>query len=152
AILAAFTLARPLSTRPRVTVLCLATVVSTLGVLSWRQTSIWRDSISLWTRASELDPRNDVATYNLAVSLAEAGRDDEAIARYEQTLVLLPDHAPARRNLDILLANRAERQAAELATRNRLDEAIAKYEEALRIDPTRIRARARRGIALSRQE
>jgi tetratricopeptide (TPR) repeat protein len=152
AIFAAFTLVRPLSMRPRVTLLGLATVVSTLAVLSWRQTAIWHDSISLWSRASELDSRNDLATYNLAVSLADAGRDDEALARYEQTLVLVPDHAPARRNRDILLANRAERQAAELATLNRLDEAIAKYEEALQIDPTRMRARAKRGIALARRE
>ena len=65
--------------------------VATLAALTWRQTGYWRDSMTLWTRAVEVDPRNDVALYNLGAALAEAGRRDEAIARYEQALAIVPD-------------------------------------------------------------
>lgn len=150
AMLVAFAMARAFSVRRDVTGICLTTMLLTLAVLSWRQTYIWHDSISLWTRAATLNPRNDVATYNLGVALGDAGREDEAIARYEETLVLVPDHALARRNRDILVANRAEHEAAELASLNRFQDAIARYEEALQLDPTRVHARAGRGIALSR--
>lgn len=77
-----------------------------LGVATWRQAAWWRDSVVLWTRAAELDPLNDIATYNLAIALAEAGREDEAIARYEQTLRLVPDHDFARHNLNLIRATR----------------------------------------------
>jgi tetratricopeptide (TPR) repeat protein len=77
-----------------------------LGVLTWRGSLWWHDSIALWTRALEFDARNDVATYNLAVALEADGRRDEAIGRYEQTLALIPDHEPARRALVNLRADR----------------------------------------------
>ena len=77
-----------------------------LSVLTWQGTRWWHDSIALWTRALEFDARNDIATYNLAVALQADGRRDEAIARYEQTLALIPDHEPARRALVNLRINR----------------------------------------------
>ena len=64
--------------------------VVTLAALTWRQTGYWRDSTTLWTRAVEVDSRNDVALYNLGAALSEAGRRDEAIARYEQVLAIVP--------------------------------------------------------------
>ena len=74
----------------------LAALVIALCVLTWQQTRWWHDSVALWTRVAELDPRNDIATYNLAIALADAG-DAEAIARYEQTLRIVPDQALAPR-------------------------------------------------------
>ena len=44
-----------------------------------RSTAHWRDSLTLWTRAVTLDADNDVARYNLALALIDAGRRDEAI-------------------------------------------------------------------------
>jgi len=92
-----------------------------LAAASWRQTKWWHDSIALWTRAIDLDPRNDIATYNLAVAFAEAGHDDEAIARYEQTLQLVPDQTLAREHLLMLRAKRG----IALLRRGRFDEAAA---------------------------
>jgi tetratricopeptide (TPR) repeat protein len=77
-----------------------------LGGLTWRGVHWWHDSITLWTRALEFDTRNDIATYNLAVALQADGRRDDAIARYEQTLALIPDHEPARQALVNLRADR----------------------------------------------
>ena len=126
------------------------TVVAVLCGLTWRQTQSWHDSIALWTRAADLHPRNDVATYNLAIALADAGREEEAIDRYEQTLRIVPDQTLARSNLNALLARRAEREGDRLADAGRLDEAERAYARALAADAARLHARAARGIVLSR--
>ena len=122
-----------------------------LGAATWRQATWWHDSITLWTRAADLDPQNDIATYNLGVALAEAGRDEEAIGRYEQTLRLVPDHEVARRNLNLIRAARSEREGDRSAQAGDLDAAITHYAEALALDPSRRHARAARGIALVRR-
>ena len=122
--------------------------VATLGVLTWNQTLYWNSSTTLWTRAVELDPRNDVASYNLAIALADAGRDDEAIGWYERTLALVPDHDLARRNLAILHAADAERNADRLAAAGHASEASDEYARALALDPKRSHARAARGMLM----
>ena len=137
--------------RGRIALATAAVILAALAMLTGRQIRYWRDSIALWTRAVEIDPRNDVATYNLAVALAAAGRDDEAIARYEQTIAVVPDHDLARRQLAQLQAAKAERDADRLATAGRLDEAIDLYGRVLALDSTRLHARAARGMALLQQ-
>jgi tetratricopeptide (TPR) repeat protein len=82
-----------------------------------QQAMWWRDSIVLWTRAADLDARNDIATYNLAIALNAAGREEDAIARYEQTLTLVPDHDLARQNLERLRAKRADKDVADTSGR-----------------------------------
>ena len=139
-------LSRP---RPQRTWLALTVVATLLAVSATGQLGHWRDSVRLWTRAVELDPRNDVALYNLASALAEAGREAEAAARYRELLRLLPDHGPARHNMAVLEAERLERQANELASAGRLDEAARVYGQALAHDPARLHSRASRGMALA---
>src|SRR5205814_711975 len=75
----------------------------------------WSDSVALWTRVVALNPRHDVGLYNLGAALAEAGRDDEAAARYREVLALIPDHADAKANLNRLDAARFEREGNGLA-------------------------------------
>lgn len=140
----------PLRRRALTMPLLAGAVVAALGALTWRQTGYWHDSITLWTRTAALDPRNDVATYNLAIALADAGREDEAISRYEQTLRLVPDHALARQNLTVIRASRAERDADRLAEAGWLGEASEQYAHALALDSKRLHARAARGIILMR--
>ena len=123
--------------------------VATLAALTWRQTHYWRDSMTLWTRAVEVDSRNDVALYNLAAALSDAGRRDEAIARYEQVLAIVPGHDAARRNRDLLEAARLEDEGNRLASRRDLDAAILRYAEAVRLDSRRTHAQAALGIALT---
>jgi Flp pilus assembly protein TadD len=122
----------------------------TYGVLTWQQTQYWNNSIALWTRVIDLDPRNDVATYNLAIALAEGGRDDEAISWYERTIALVPEHDLARQNLALLQAVRAERDGNRLAEAGRLDEAADRYARALALDGKRLHSREARGMVLMR--
>ena len=126
-------------------------VLAALGAQTRRQTQYWSESVTLWTRAADVDPRNDVATYNLAIALADAGREDEAIHRYEQTLQLVPDHDLARRNLTVIRAARAEREGDRLAGAGRMDEAAASYTEALALDGKRLHSHAARGLILMRR-
>jgi tetratricopeptide (TPR) repeat protein len=141
--------ARAWTPRRRVAIVCLSTaVLAALTVLTWRQTRYWHDSIALWTRAVTLDDRNDVATYNLAIALVEARRQDEAIRWYEHTLRLVPDHDLARRDLAKLQAARAETQAGRLAAAGHLEEASQEYARALALDSTRPHARAAHGMVL----
>ncbi|HKB13433.1 MAG TPA: tetratricopeptide repeat protein [Vicinamibacterales bacterium] len=128
-----------------------ALVVVACGGLTAKQTQYWRDSTTLWARAIEIDPRNDVAAYNLAVAYAEAGRDDEAVKWYERTLALIPDHDLARRNLAVLQASAAERNADRLIAAGRADEASEEYARALALDPKRVHAHAARGMLLLRR-
>ena len=127
---------------------CVLTLV--FGVLTWQQTRYWNNSVALWTRVIDLDPRNDIATYNIAIALAEGGREDEAIGWYERTLALVPEQELARQNLALLQAARFERDGNRLAQAGRLDEAADLYARALALDNKRLHARAARGIVLMR--
>jgi tetratricopeptide (TPR) repeat protein len=130
-------------------VIAVLAISGVLGIGTWHQTLWWRDSITLWTRAADLDSRNDIATYNLAIALVEAGREAEAAARFDETLRLIPDHEPARRNLT-LLARQAERKGDDFAAAGRFDEAVEEYTRALARDAGASTARSSRGIALMR--
>jgi protein O-mannosyl-transferase len=126
-----------------------AAAVVALGLGTRRELPHWRDSVSLWSRAVRLDPRNDVALYNLANALAAAGDEAGAAERYRDLLALLPDHVPARRNLALLEAKDLERRAGAAAAAGRLDAAVDLYGEALERDPARLHSRASRGMALA---
>jgi tetratricopeptide (TPR) repeat protein len=133
--------------RPALAVAAVGAVA--LSLASVRYLAHWRDSTALWTRALAVDPRNDVALYNLGLALEEAGDEAAAVRRYEELLRLVPDHAPARHNRDRLEARRLEREAGELAAQRRLQEAIARYTRALALDPERLHSRRSRGMALA---
>ena len=127
-----------------VTVLLGASAVTARNVLM-----PWSDSVALWTRVVALDPRHDVGLYNLGAALAEAGRDDEAAARYREVLALQPDHADARANLNRLDAARLEREGNELAARGDLVTASERYRQAIALDARRTHSQAGLGMALA---
>jgi tetratricopeptide (TPR) repeat protein len=120
-----------------------------MAVASARYLEHWRDSVALWTRALAVDPRNDVALYNLGLALEEAGDEAGAVRRYGELLALLPEHAPARHNHDRLEARRLEREAGDQAAAGRLAEAVDLYGQALALDPKRLHSRRSRGMALA---
>jgi Flp pilus assembly protein TadD len=123
-------------------------IVGLLAATSIRQSQYWRDSVSLWTRAVQVTPASDVALYNLGSALAEAGRRDEAIARYEDVLRIVPDHDNARRNRDVLRAAALEDAGNSLAAAGRLADAIERYRAAIALDAARTHSQAALGMAL----
>jgi tetratricopeptide (TPR) repeat protein len=132
----------------RLALVAAGAAVVALGVTARAQTTYWRDSAALWSRALALDADNDVAIFNLAQADAEAGRTAAAEQHYGRLLALVPDHAPARRALAGLIADREGAAADAAAAGGRFHEAIAAYDRALGADPSRVRLRVNRGIAL----
>ena len=114
--------------------------VLVLGMLTWRQSRIWKDSERLWTRVLEVDPNSSVAEIAMGDLMIAEGRVDEAIRHYERGMTLDPTFAGGFNNLGVLLAQRG-----------RFDEAIGRYRQALALRPSFGDAHNNWGVALSRQ-
>lgn len=112
------------------------------GVLSWRQSAMYRSDEVLWTTTLERNPASWIAHNNLAVDLSHRpDRTDEAIAHFEAALRLRPSHARAHFNLAQVLEKIPGRQ----------NDAIAQYELAVRIDPNFGEAHQNLAVRLSAQ-
>jgi protein O-mannosyl-transferase len=98
--------------------------VVALGVLTWNQVRIWRDTETLWTHAVRVDPNSAIAHFNLGMALGEQDRPPEAIEHFRETLRLEPDYPSAESNW-----------ATELAQQGKLAEAIEHFQQALRANP-----------------
>jgi tetratricopeptide (TPR) repeat protein len=128
-----------------------------LGVLTWNQTYVWRNSESLWRRAVAVNPRSTRAQVYLGTILKSQNKFQEATDHYEQALRIDPDYTDAHYNLALALAglNRLDsaidhlRQYMEktpnstishvemgnfLGRQGKVDEQIREYQEALKID------------------
>ncbi len=101
-----------------------AAVLLALGILSWRQGTIYTNQDTYYQAILSGNPGCAVAHNNLAIALDGRGQIDEAIPHYEEALRLKPDYAEAHNNL-----------ANALEGRGQIDEAIQHYEEALRLKP-----------------
>ena len=64
--------------------------IAVLIGLSWRQTLVWRDSMTLWARAAELEPDNYVAQLNVAAVLRKEGRRAEAREHAQRSIAANP--------------------------------------------------------------
>jgi Flp pilus assembly protein TadD len=117
---------------------------SALGLVAlmgcaFHQTSFWRNSETLWNRATESTRDNAVAYANLGADLTEQGRTAEAIVQIEKALAIQPDYADAHNNLGMALAHC-----------QRVDEAITQYRKALELNPDFADAHNNLGNTLAR--
>jgi tetratricopeptide (TPR) repeat protein len=101
-----------------------AGTVAALMACSWRQTSFWYNSETLWRRAVACNSENFVAHHNLGLALVAQGNVEEAAAHYHRALAISPRYTHAYNNLGNLLASQG-----------RGDEAVAAYQECLRLNP-----------------
>jgi protein O-mannosyl-transferase len=129
-----------------------------LVFLTWQQTTVYHDVITLYTRTLAKNPACWMAHYNLGIALHDHGETDRAITHYRQAIELRPGYAEAHYNLGRLLAekgefndaishyeatlaiNAADAEAhsnlgATLFQAGRVDDAIAHYQEALAVRP-----------------
>jgi len=110
-----------------------------LGVLTWRQAGIYRDSETLYRATLSRNPSAWLVHFNLAVTLGMGpGHLSEAVSEYEATVRLKPDHWRAHNNLGSALLKLPGRSA----------EAVAEFEEALRYNPGYAEAHNNLGVAL----
>jgi tetratricopeptide (TPR) repeat protein len=108
-----------------------------LVFLTWRQTAVYHDLITLYTATLRKNPGCWMAYYNLGIALSAQGKTDEAIAHYQQAIELRPGYAEAHYNLGRLLAQKGQ-----------LNDAVSHYERALEINPADAEARNNLGVTL----
>jgi len=99
-------------------------VLLLLGTLTWQQTAVYHDLITLYTTTLALNPGCWMAHYNLGIGLRDRGETDQAITHYRQAIALRPGYAEAHFNLGRLLADKGE-----------FNEAVDHYQAALAINP-----------------
>jgi protein O-mannosyl-transferase len=114
-----------------------AAVLLLLVVLTWRQTAVYHDLVTLYTATLTRNPGCWMAQYNLGIALNEQGDTDGAIAHYRQALDLRPSYGEAHYNLGRLLVQKGQ-----------VDEAIPHYEKALEINPADAEAHNNLGATL----
>ncbi len=107
-----------------------------LGVLTYRQTGVWRDSRTLWEHALRLDPRSWVAYTNRGVTRDGAGDPDGALADWSAAIAIHPGYALAW----------YDRGSARRA-RGDLDGALTDLNVAIVLNPRDARAWNNRGWA-----
>jgi protein O-mannosyl-transferase len=105
------------------TIVAIAAVVA-LALLTWRQSGLYRDEITLYQDTLEKNPNCWLAHVNLAFELIKTGHPQEAIENCEQALRIKPDSPEAHNNLGLFLDSVGRSQ-----------EAIEHFEKALRLKP-----------------
>src|SRR5438105_2824644 len=107
-------------------------VIAASMILAYKQTTYWRDSISLWEHALAVTPDNQTARQNLAAALWTKGRIAEshqhsraaAIAHARTTLRDLPFEVPTHNDLGVLLVQNGDVRGG-----------IEQWEISLQLDP-----------------
>ncbi len=116
-------------------------LVALLGVLTWRQSGMYRDNETLFRETLARNPGSSMAHNNLGFELSKIpGRLPEAIDQFEAALRIDPRSAEAHENLGIALSK----------TRGRLPEAVTHLETALRLQPDYPESHLNLGSALYR--
>jgi len=108
-----------------------------LCFLTWRQTAVYHNLITLYTGTLTKNPGCWMAHYNLGIALNDQGDADGAIAHYRKAVGLRPGYAEAHYNLGRLLVQKGQ-----------FDEAITHYEKALEINPADAEAHNNLGTTL----
>jgi tetratricopeptide (TPR) repeat protein len=104
--------------------ICTMIILAALIFRAHTQTAYWRNGETLWAHTLACTSDNFVGHHGLGQALFEMGREDEAIAHYQQALQINPGYAVAHYNLGIALFRKGK-----------VDEAIAHYQQALQIKP-----------------
>jgi protein O-mannosyl-transferase len=107
-------------------------IIAASTILAFKQTTYWRDSISLWQHAVAVTPDNQIAHQNLGAALWTAGRGEEAhkesraaaIAHARTTLKDYPLDVAVQNDLGVLLLQNGN-----------VRDGIEQWEKSLEINP-----------------
>lgn len=128
------------------------------AVLTAKQISLWRDSITLFQHAFKVSPNNYVAATSLGKAFEMKGEDAQALLFYRAAVEIEPRYWPSQFHLAVMLLERGDEaegwdhlqaaaasnpQSAEIQCNigiyhlrhNRWKEASAAFQEALRLEP-----------------
>jgi len=114
-----------------------ATLLASLGLLTWRQSRIYTDIETLWRTTIDRNPACWLAQGDLGAVLYEKGQIDQAIVRFRNSLAIQPDNAEAQNNL-----------GAALAKKGQVVEAIIRFRKAVALRPNFAEARNNLGNSL----
>ncbi|MGA2696036.1 MAG: tetratricopeptide repeat protein [Terriglobales bacterium] len=149
-------------------------LVGVLGWLTWQQSGLYTDAETLYRATLQRNPGSWMTHNNLGIVYAEQNRLPEAIAEFDASLRIKPDHAKAHMNLGNVLRQMPGRMpdaiieyqtalqlqsdlvsvhknlAIALAQNPaRLPEAVAEFQAALRLDPNDAQTHALLAISLA---
>jgi protein O-mannosyl-transferase len=143
----------------RIILSAVATIlIITCTALTWLQLGYWKNSITLFSHATETVPDNFIAHEALGLVLAKSGRFDEAVSHYSESLRIWPEYDRALIGMGNVLVRQGRiEEAASFANRalqlkpgsseahfllgfismqeGRNDEALHHYFAGLRSDP-----------------
>ncbi len=154
--------------------LCAGLLCLGWATLSWHQTGIWRDSLSLWSRAASEGEDGPTVNIGMGYTLVEQGRIDAAIPRLTKAIeqepsAMLPYYTlgfafdrlgkpqEAFRYFGLALERDHDSAAAwnasgsELARMGRLKDAQTCFEQAIKHDPQHPGARMNLAMSLAAQ-
>jgi Flp pilus assembly protein TadD len=109
-------------------------VLVVLGVLTWRQASLYRNQELLFRHAVEISPRSALAYCNLGDGLFRNGHVKEACLALETATRIRPNYVQAYDNLGIALLEDKRVEEARVAT-----------ERVIQLDPSNVKAIERLG-------
>ena len=104
-------------------------ILSTLGILTWRQCYIYKDTEALWLDTIHKNPDSLMAHINLGTFYGQQGRFDEAIRENNKALQIRPDYAKAYNNLGMVFERKGD-----------IDKAMSYYQRTLLIMPENVSA------------
>jgi protein O-mannosyl-transferase len=116
----------------------LAALVPILILATSAQTSIWKNSETLWTGALKANPNIALAENNLGYVDQSNGRMDQAFERYKHAVEIRPRYVEAHINLGNMYM-----------VKNQIDEAVKHYRTAIEIRPDYILGYVNLGAALT---
>jgi protein O-mannosyl-transferase len=114
-----------------------AVLLGTLGALTWRQSRVYSDPITLYEATLARNPGCYLCLNNLGTLSFQAGELEQATEDFKAALRVKPDSAEAHNNLGNVLVKSGS-----------LSEGIAHYELALKAAPNDVTARTNLGSAL----
>lgn len=97
---------------PRWPMAVVSVILIALALTTWRQVNYWENSITIWSHALDVSIDNFVAEEDLAVGLANRGRNDEAFPHFLIARQIRPTDAVANLNIGINLEQHGRHQDA----------------------------------------
>jgi protein O-mannosyl-transferase len=132
--------------RLTVTTAVAALVIFALAWTAFIQTSYWRNSETLWTRALAVTADNDVAHNNLGYLCIDHGDLNKAISHFQTAARIRAGKRNAHYDLGSAFVQM--NLADAVARKGESDEAMAHYDEAIRLQPDYANAYYNRGNVL----